>query len=103
MKVDDFLREANLMKKLKHKNLVQLIGVCTREAPFYIIMEFMQGGNLLDYLRDPDKSKDLDVAMLMNFAIQVASAMTYLEEMKFIHRCVNCRVCLYTKKQCAWS
>ena len=85
MKVEDFLREANLMKKLKHKNLVQLIGVCTREAPLCIIMEFMEEGNLLDYLRDPEKRKDLDAPMLMYFAIQVASAMTYLEEIKFIH------------------
>ena len=86
MEVDDFLREANLMKKFKHKNLVQLIGVCTRKAPFYIIMEFLEGGNLLDYLRDLEKSKDLDSPMLMYFAAQVASAMTYLKEMKFVHR-----------------
>jgi serine/threonine protein kinase len=48
-------------------------------------MEFMEEGNLLDYLRDPEKRKDLDAPMLMYFAIQVASAMTYLEEIKFIH------------------
>jgi abelson tyrosine-protein kinase 1 len=86
MVVDDFLREANLMKKFKHKNLVQLIGVCTRDDPFCIIMEFMQGGNLLDYLRNIEKSKELDATMLMHFAAQVASAMMYLKEMKFVHR-----------------
>jgi abelson tyrosine-protein kinase 1 len=86
MKVDDFLREANLLKKLKHKNLVQLIGMCTRDDPFYIIMEFMEGGNLLDYLRDPEKRKELDFPILVYFAAQVASAMMYLEEMKLIHR-----------------
>ena len=26
----DFLSEANMMKRLKHKNIVQLMGVCTR-------------------------------------------------------------------------
>ena len=86
MEVDDFLREAGVMKHLKHENLVQLLGVCTREAPFYIITEFMEYGNLLDYLRDPDKSKDLDALMLMYYASQIAAAMKYLEEMNFIHR-----------------
>ncbi|XP_046844069.1 tyrosine-protein kinase ABL1-like isoform X2 [Xenia sp. Carnegie-2017] len=94
MEVDDFLREANMMKQLKHKNLVQLLGVCTREAPFYIITEFMEGGNLLDYLRDTEKSKDLDPLTLMYFATQVASAMMYLESMNFIHRDLAARNCL---------
>ena len=51
MALHDFLAEAAIMKDLHHKNLVQLLGVCTREAPFYIITEYMCHGNLLDYLR----------------------------------------------------
>lgn len=51
MKVHDFLSEARLMKTLRHKNLVQLLGLCTREPPYYIVTEFMPNGNLLDYLR----------------------------------------------------
>lgn len=43
---------AAIMKEMKHPNLVQLLGVCTREPPFYIITEFMQNGNLLDFLRN---------------------------------------------------
>ena len=86
MEVDDFLREATVMKHLKHPNLVTLLGVCTREAPFYIITEFMVGGNLLDYLRDTERSRNLNAVMLMYYATQVASAMEYLESMNFIHR-----------------
>ena len=51
MALHDFLAEAAIMKDLHHKNLVQLLGVCTREAPFYIITEYMCNGNLLEYLR----------------------------------------------------
>ena len=53
MEVDEFLKEASVMKEIKHPRLVQLLGVCTREPPFYIITEFMPHGNLLDYLRSP--------------------------------------------------
>lgn len=51
MALHDFLAEAAIMKGLHHVNLVQLMGVCTREPPFYIITEYMNKGNLLDYLR----------------------------------------------------
>lgn len=55
MALKDFLEEACIMKEMKHPNLVQLLGVCTREPPFYIVTEFMAQGNLLDYLRSTSK------------------------------------------------
>lgn len=33
MALKDFLEEASIMKQMKHSNLVQLLGVCTREPP----------------------------------------------------------------------
>ena len=85
MALKDFLEEAAIMKDLKHPNLVQLLGVCTREAPLYMIMEFMSNGNLLDFLRGshPD---DLPPTTLLYMAQQIASGMAYLESKSFIHR-----------------
>ncbi|CAH8439246.1 unnamed protein product [Schistosoma rodhaini] len=51
LNVNDFLKEAAIMKKLRNRNLVQLLGVCTREPPLYLITEYMPNGNLLNYLR----------------------------------------------------
>jgi fyn-related kinase len=51
MEVKEFMSEAQIMKTLRHKNLVQLYGVCTRGLPIYIITELMKNGSLLDYLR----------------------------------------------------
>lgn len=54
----EFLQEAQLMSNFKHKHILRMIGVCLDFDSLYIVMELMQGGDLLSFLR---QSRPLDV------------------------------------------
>ena len=79
-----FLKEATLMKKLRHPKVIQLYAVCIQEEPIYIITELMKHGSLLEYLRGDGRS--LKLPQLIDMGAQVAAGMAYLEEQCYIHQ-----------------
>ncbi|GCC28779.1 tyrosine-protein kinase FRK [Chiloscyllium punctatum] len=85
MAKEDFLREAQIMKRLRHPKLIQLYAVCTVEEPIYIITELMKNGSLLDYLHI-NQGMTLTINDLLEMSAQVASGMAYLEAQNYIHR-----------------
>ncbi|XP_078093075.1 tyrosine-protein kinase HCK-like isoform X3 [Mustelus asterias] len=82
---NSFLREVSVRKALQHDRLVQLLGVVTQSQPMLIISEFMTQGNLNGYLRS-DLGRQLELVLLIDFAIQVADGMIYMEENCYVHR-----------------
>ena len=94
MEPHEFLKEANMMKGMRHPGLVQLLGVCSRDLPLFIITEYLAGGDLLQYLRSPEGKAAMDVNAVVYMASQVAAAMEYLEAAGFIHRDLAARNCL---------
>ncbi|KAF4518035.1 hypothetical protein B566_EDAN009268 [Ephemera danica] len=99
----DFLSEAEVMKRLDHQNIVRLLGVCTKNEPVYTIMEFMLYGDLKTFLlarrhlvteRSTEESDEISSKKLTNMALDVARALTYLADLKYVHRDVACRNCM---------
>ena len=93
MNQDDFIEEARVMKRFKHENLVRLYGVCTSRGPIFIVTELMVNGCLLQYLR-LQKQLVEKVELILDMAVQICSAMKYLEANGFIHRDLAARNCL---------
>ncbi|XP_056129209.1 tyrosine-protein kinase BTK [Lampris incognitus] len=93
MSEDDFIEEAKIMMKLRHENLVQLYGVCTKQRPIYIVTEFLSNGCLLTYLREGLKQHPTSI-QLLEMCKDVSEGMAYLESKQYIHRDLAARNCL---------
>lgn len=50
MSEGEFIKEAEVMTKLQHRNVVQLYGVCSERRPIYIVTEYFKHGSLLSFL-----------------------------------------------------
>ncbi|PON82678.1 Mitogen-activated protein kinase kinase kinase [Trema orientale] len=80
----DFSQEVYIMRKIRHKNVVQFIGACTRHPNLCIVTEFMSRGSLYDFLH---KHKAVfKLPFLLKVAIDVSKGMNYLHQNNIIHR-----------------
>ena len=46
-----FLSEAIVMSNFDHLNVLPVLGVCLNNNPFFLILELMEAGDLLAFLR----------------------------------------------------
>ncbi|KAK3088243.1 hypothetical protein FSP39_016545 [Pinctada imbricata] len=99
----DFHKEIKIMSQLKDPNIVRVLGVCTREEPLCMIVEYMKYGDLNQFLIDhvPESpvaqatnAKTLSYGCLVYMASQIASGMKYLESLNMVHRDLATRNCL---------
>ncbi|CAN6463934.1 unnamed protein product [Victoria cruziana] len=80
----EFAQEVFIMRKVRHKNVVQFIGACTKPPTLCIVTEFMSGGSVYDFLH---KQKGVfKLPALLRVAIDVSKGMNYLHQNNIIHR-----------------
>jgi len=84
--LQEFAREAQIMRSLRHPNILQFLGACTDPPDICIIMEFMPRGSLYNIIHD--KSIALAWDLIKRMAIDAAKGMAYLHTStpKIIHR-----------------
>ncbi|XP_053739898.1 discoidin domain-containing receptor 2-like isoform X1 [Synchiropus splendidus] len=106
---NDFLKEIRIMSRLRDPNIVRLLAVCVDTDPLCMITEYMENGDLNQFLCNltlkQDSSEDkaekekgvVSYRELMGMAMQIASGMRYLSSLNFVHRDLATRNCLVGK------
>ena len=116
--LEDFAREAKIMLQFDHPNIIKLYGVCTDDMPYYLVFEYMDQGDLANFLRKnasseqrrlmstssrhrsrtdstiSDDPASLSADQLTDMCKQIAKGMEYLAGKDHVHRDLACRNCL---------
>ncbi|XP_051120741.1 MDIS1-interacting receptor like kinase 1-like [Andrographis paniculata] len=76
---DDLVGEVNLLARLRHRNIVRLVGFLHNDADAMIVYEYMQNGNLGEALHSKQGGQLLvDWVSRYNIALGVAQGLAYL-------------------------
>ncbi|KAJ9552072.1 hypothetical protein OSB04_016117 [Centaurea solstitialis] len=77
--IKEYSSEVRIISKLRHRNLVQLIGWCHEKGELLLVYEFLENGSLDSHLFKA-KSLLLTWGTRYTIALGVASALFYLQE-----------------------
>ncbi|KAI4985117.1 hypothetical protein ZWY2020_017747 [Hordeum vulgare] len=81
--IKEFVAEVVTIGRLRHRNLVQLLGYCRRKGELLLVYDYMSNGSLDKYLYGGSKDKEkpaLDWAQRFRIIKGVASGLLYIHE-----------------------
>nr|XP_057916872.1 melanoma receptor tyrosine-protein kinase-like isoform X2 [Doryrhamphus excisus] len=79
----EILDEAYVMASVDHPHVCRLLGICLTSS-VQLVTQLMAYGCLLDYVRH--HQENVGAQWLLNWCVQIAKGMSYLEERHLVHR-----------------
>eukprot|EP00061_Rhincodon_typus_P014398 g41392.t1 len=92
-----------IMSRLKDPNIIRLLGICIRDDPLCMVTEYMENGDLNQFLSQRELENHFTLAKnipsvsyrcLLHMMTQVSSGMKYLSSLNVVHRDLATRNCL---------
>ncbi|KAF9824512.1 hypothetical protein SFRURICE_001396 [Spodoptera frugiperda] len=80
-------REIEVVKGLKHENLIRFLQAIETTHRVYIVMEYAENGSLLDIIR---KDQHIDEVRGRRWFRQLVEAVDYCHERGVVHRDIKC-------------
>ncbi|XP_063861478.1 insulin-like growth factor 1 receptor isoform X2 [Scylla paramamosain] len=88
-----FLEEASVMQHIRSNFVVRLVGVANSYPPIYVVMEFMERGDLKSFLLR-EEGATLTNEKMVEMAVEAADGMAYLKANNWVHRDLAARNCM---------
>jgi hypothetical protein len=81
--VERFRREARVVGQLQHAHIVRVIDFDIQDDAYYLVMDYVQGGTLKNYLR---QHGSIPPERALPLITQLADALAYAHQYNMIHR-----------------
>lgn len=93
--LDQFFIEINVLKTVRHSNIISLEDTYETPDRIYMVMEIMKGGELFDYVVEKGTLSEEEASVLVR---RITSAIAHMHSLNIIHRDLKPENLLLTNK-----
>ncbi|KAL2332509.1 hypothetical protein Fmac_020090 [Flemingia macrophylla] len=76
----EFENEVSWLSKIRHQNIIKLMGYCIHGESRFLVYELMENGSLETQLHGPNQESSLTWHLRLKISVDVARALEYLHE-----------------------
>lgn len=81
--LEQFMTEIKVLRTLDHPNIVKLVDTFESADRIYVVMEYMKGGELFDYVVEKGTLSEAEASVILR---KITSAVAHMHGLNIIHR-----------------